>query len=160
MTSERVAPHPFHRFEICLARISTKLHSCQINRSCKACSVISVSAKFQLQTLCCLLEILKCVGAELLRILDPKIVCYAAYYLCWFQTPKRFSRMLFFFFFFFLGQNTTCNFFWLSPLSTYKTTFKQQLNGEKWWKIRWRAKPFICFWLSMRVPVLLTIKIP
>ena len=25
---------------------------------------------------------------------------------------------------------------------------KQQLNGEKQWKIRWRAKLLICFWFS------------
>ena len=30
-----------------------------------------------------------------------------------------------------LGQNTTCKFLVLSPLSTYKTTLTQQLNGKK-----------------------------
>ena len=25
---------------------------------------------------------------------------------------------------------------------------EQQLNGEKWWKMRWKAKPLFCFWLS------------
>ena len=33
------------------------------------------------------------------------------------------------------------------PLSSYKTTLKQQLNGEKRWKMRWRAiffSPFCC----------------
>ena len=129
MTSERVAPHPFHRFEICLTRISTKWHSCQINRSWKAWSVISVSAKFQLQTLCCLLEFLKCVGAELLRILAPKIVSYAAYYLCWIQTHKRFKRTLFFFFFF-KDKTQHANFFGY-PL--YQPT-KRHLNNS--WTVK------------------------
>ena len=39
----------------------------------------------------------------------------------------------------FLGQNTTCNFF-------YQTT-KQHLTVKQW-KMRWRAKPLIWFWLS------------
>ena len=43
-----------------------------------------------------------------------------------------------------VGQNTTCKFWGWSPLSGYKTTLKQQLNGEKQWKMRWRAKPLIC----------------
>ena len=30
-----------------------------------------------------------------------------------------------------LGQNTTCEFSGQSPLSGYKMTLKQQLNGEK-----------------------------
>ena len=30
-----------------------------------------------------------------------------------------------------------------SLLLSYKMTFKQQLNGEKQWKMRWRAKPLI-----------------
>ena len=32
-------------------------------------------------------------------------------------------------------------------MSSYKT-LKQQLNSEKQWKMRWRAKTHICFWLS------------
>ena len=47
-----------------------------------------------------------------------------------------------------LGWNTTCTFFGKSPLSSYKTTLKQKLNGEKWWTLRWGAKRRICFGLS------------
>ena len=47
-----------------------------------------------------------------------------------------------------LGQNTTREFSGQSPLSSYKTTLKQQLNGGKRLKMRWRAKPPICFCLS------------
>ena len=39
-----------------------------------------------------------------------------------------------------LGQNT-CTFLGLSPLSSYEATSKQQLNGERQWKMRWKAKP-------------------
>ena len=46
----------------------------------------------------------------------------------------------------FLGQNTTCKF--SSYLSSYKTTLKQQLDGEKQWKMRWQTQPLICFVLS------------
>ena len=42
-----------------------------------------------------------------------------------------------------LGQNTTCRFSTWSPLSSYKTTLKQQLNGEIRLKMRWRANPLI-----------------
>ena len=31
-----------------------------------------------------------------------------------------------------LGQNTTLDFLGKFPLSSYKTTLKQHLNGEKW----------------------------
>ena len=48
-----------------------------------------------------------------------------------------------------LGQNTTCEFSGYSPLSSYKTTLKQQLNGEKRWKMRWRAKRLICFGVEL-----------
>ena len=47
-----------------------------------------------------------------------------------------------------LGQNTTCEFSGFSPLSSYKNDIRQQLNGEKRRKLRWRAKPLNCFWLS------------
>ena len=57
------------------------------------------------------------------------------------QTHERFKRMLFF-----LGQNTTCKF--SSYLSSYKTTLKQQLDGEKQWKMKWQTQPLICFVLS------------
>jgi len=53
-------------------------------------------------------------------------------WMCYMQTPKRFKRTLYL-----LGQNTTCDFSGQSPLTSYKTTLKQQLNGEKRWKMRW-----------------------
>ena len=37
--------------------------------------------------------------------------------------------------------NFRCN----PPLSSYKTTVKQQLKGEKRWKMRWGAKSLVCF---------------
>ena len=45
-------------------------------------------------------------------------------------------------------KHTICKFSQLSLLSSYKTTLKQQLNGEKWWKVRWKAKSLVCFWFS------------
>ena len=30
-------------------------------------------------------------------------------------------------------------------LSSYKTAFKQQLNGQRRWKMRWKVKSLICF---------------
>ena len=44
-----------------------------------------------------------------------------------------------------LGQKT-CEFSEYSPLSGYKTTLKQQLNSEKRWEMRWRAKTLNHFW--------------
>ena len=38
--------------------------------------------------------------------------------------------------------------FGVIPFIKYKTTLKQQLNGEKQWKMRWRAKPLSCFSMS------------
>ena len=57
---------PFHRFKIYLAKINTKWQVLA-NKSVwlEDLNVISVSAKFQVQTLCCLPEISKCIGAEL-----------------------------------------------------------------------------------------------
>ena len=46
------------------------------------------------------------------------------------------------------GRNTTCEFSGQSPLSSYRTTPKQQLIGENRWKMRWRTEPLICCWLS------------
>ena len=45
-----------------------------------------------------------------------------------------------------LGQNTTRN-FGAIPFIATKQHLKQ-INGEKRCKMRWRAKPLICFWLS------------
>ena len=45
-----------------------------------------------------------------------------------------------------LGQNTICSFRGRGD-HLYEAT-KRHLNGEKRWKIRWRAKPLICFGLS------------
>jgi len=39
-----------------------------------------------------------------------------------------------------LEQDKTSNSLGLSPLSNYKTTLKQQLNGQKRWKMKWKAK--------------------
>ena len=46
-----------------------------------------------------------------------------------------------------LGQNTTCAIVRGNPLSSYKTTVKRW-REKKRWKIRSKAKPLICFWLS------------
>ena len=51
------------------------------------------------------------------------------------------------------GQDTTCKIFGESPLQSNETTLSQ-LNGEKRWKMRQKAKPFICFWLSCASHVL------
>ena len=59
-------------------------------------------------------------------------------------------------------QNKTKNFFYTRFVRTKIRhanfrgnplcwTLKQQLNGEKRRKLRWRAKPRICFWLSYAV---------
>ena len=45
-------------------------------------------------------------------------------------------------------KHTICKFSRLSPLSNYKTTLKQQLNDEKWCKVRWKAKSLVCFWFN------------
>ena len=47
-----------------------------------------------------------------------------------------------------LGQNTTWEFLGWPPLSSYKTTLKQQLNSEKRWKMSWRVNPLIFFGVS------------
>ena len=39
-----------------------------------------------------------------------------------------------------LGQDKTSKFSWYSPLSSYKTILKQQLNGQKQSKRKWKAK--------------------
>ena len=58
---------------------------------------------------------------------------YAGLFLCFHDPPKsdmdhthkRFKRTLF------IGTDTFCKFSGQSPLLSYKTTLKQQLNGKK-----------------------------
>ena len=49
-----------------------------------------------------------------------------------------------------LGQDKTSKFLGYSPLSSCKTTLKQQLNGQKR-KMKWEAKSVICFRSSYAV---------
>ena len=42
-----------------------------------------------------------------------------------------------------LDKNAVCKFSGVIPLWNYKTTLKQQLNGEKRRKKRWKAKPLL-----------------
>ena len=39
-----------------------------------------------------------------------------------------------------LGEKHNPQILGVNPFSRYKTTLKQQLNGEKWSKIKWKAK--------------------
>ena len=72
------------------------------------------------------------------------------------QTHKRFERTLFirtkhyrqifyltdhFYIALFSALEQTERIFKVLHLSSCETTLKQQLNHEKWWKMRWRAKP-------------------
>ena len=59
------------------------------------------------------------------------------------QTHKRFKRTLF------IRTKYNMRIFGVIPLSSYKTTLQQQLNGEKRLEMRWRAKPLICFGYTM-----------
>ena len=56
------------------------------------------------------------------------------------QTHERFKRTLLI--------RTKHSLQILGVISSYKTTLQQQLNGEKRWKMRWKDKPLIGFWLS------------
>ena len=47
-----------------------------------------------------------------------------------------------------LGQNTSYKCLGYSPLSSYKTTLKQELNGKKT-KLKWSAKTLTCFGWAM-----------
>ena len=56
------------------------------------------------------------------------------------QTHERLKRTLF--------VRTKHSLQIFGVISSYKTTLKQQLKCEKRWKMRWKAKPLIGFWLS------------
>jgi len=45
----------------------------------------------------------------------------------------------------FINMNHNMRIFGVIPLPRYKKTFKQPLNDEKRWKMRWRANPLIFF---------------
>ena len=48
-----------------------------------------------------------------------------------------------------LGQDKTSKSSGKSPLSSYKTALKQQLNGQKWWKMKWKVKPLLFFGVEL-----------
>ena len=66
--------------------------------------------------------------------------CHTHYLSSKTQTHKRFERTLF------IRTKYNMQIFRVTPLSSYRPTLKQQLN-VKLWKMRWGAKPFICFCL-------------